>query len=218
MKFNDIELPADLQDKDKGCQIIRDNAEIIFKLDEEYGKIRVSGWPGGPNVLAFIPEEFRENWDKEFNWFIRANNLFDEVYKSSSGEGHYKYNIIRGDWKHNFAEHYIADGSLLISTPSHLALTSALWPDREPEQRAGPISVPPHSTSSPRLGRAAQDRLINTMYNERCAQGHTTSSNESENNYCNSVLESFPLSPAREPPNNFSVDWRPRDKCHFWPC
>ena len=112
----------------------------------------------------------------------------------------------------------LADGSLLISTPSHLALTSALWPDREPEQRTGPISVPPHSTSSPRLGRAAQDRLINTMYNERCAQGHTTSSNESENNYCNSVLESFPLSPAREPPNNFSVDWRPRDKCHFWPC
>lgn len=106
MKFNDIELPADLQDKDKGCQIIRDNAEIIFKLDEEYGKIRVNGWPGGPNVLAFIPEEFRENWDKEFNWYIRANNLFDEVYKSSSGEGHYKYNIIRGNWKHNFAEHY----------------------------------------------------------------------------------------------------------------
>ena len=56
--------------------------------------------------MAFIPEEFRENWDKEFDWFIRANNLFDEVYKSSSYEGHYKYNIIRGDWKHNFAEHY----------------------------------------------------------------------------------------------------------------
>ena len=106
MKFNDIELPADLQDKDKGSKLLADNNEIILKLDEEYGKIRVSGWPGGPNVLAFIPEEFRENWDKEFNWFIRANNLFDEVYKSSSGEGHYKYNIISGDWKHNFAEHY----------------------------------------------------------------------------------------------------------------
>ena len=113
----------------------------------------------------------------------------------------------------------LADGSLLISTPSHLALTSALWPDREPEQRAGPISIPPHSTSSPSLGPAAQDRLINTMHNEWCAQGHTTSSNESETNSCNfcpRVVPAEPCSP-REPPNNFSVDWRPRDKCHFWP-
>ena len=28
------------------------------------------------------------------------------MFKSSSNEGHYKYNIIKGDWKHNFAEHY----------------------------------------------------------------------------------------------------------------
>lgn len=106
MKFHDIELPADLLNKDKGVKILSDNDKIILHLDEEYGKIRVNGWPGGPYVLAFIPEEFRENWDKEFDWFIRANNLFDDVFKSSSGEGHYKYNIIRGDWKHNFAEHY----------------------------------------------------------------------------------------------------------------
>lgn len=106
MKFHDIELPADLLNKDKGVKILSDNDKIILHLDEEYGKIRVNGWPGGPHVLAFIPEEFRENWDKEFDWFIRANNLFDDVFKSSSGEGHYKYNIIRGDWKHNFAEHY----------------------------------------------------------------------------------------------------------------
>lgn len=106
MKFHDIELPADLQDKDKGSQIISDNNEIILNLDEEYNKIRIRGWPGGPCILAFIPEEFRANWDKEFDWFIRANHLFDEVFKSSFDEGHYKYNIIRGDWKHNFAEHY----------------------------------------------------------------------------------------------------------------
>lgn len=106
MKFNDIELPADLQDKDKGSQIIRDNVKIILNIDEEYGKIRVRGWIGGPDVLALIPEELRANWDKEFDWFCRANSLFDEVFKSSSDEGHYKYNIIRGDWKHNFAEHY----------------------------------------------------------------------------------------------------------------
>lgn len=106
MKFHDIELPADLQDKDKGFQIIRDNNKIILQLDEEYDKIRCKGWPGGPRVLAYIPEEFRENWDKEFNWFIRANHLFDEVFKSSSDEGHYRYNIIPGNWKHNVAEHY----------------------------------------------------------------------------------------------------------------
>ena len=106
MKYNDIELPADLNDKDKCFNIIKDNNEIILNLDEEYGKIRVRGWIDGPNVLAFIPEEFRANWDKEFDWFRRANNLFDEVFKSSSVEGHYKYNIIRGDWKHNFTEHY----------------------------------------------------------------------------------------------------------------
>lgn len=106
MKFNDIELPADLQDKDKCFQIIKDNNEIILNLDEEYGKIRVRGWIGGPDVLALISEELRANWDKEFDWFLRANHLFDEVFKSSSVEGHYKYNIIRGDWKHNFAEHY----------------------------------------------------------------------------------------------------------------
>ena len=106
MKYNDIELPADLNDKDKSFQIIKDNNEIILNLDEEYGKIRVRGWLGGPDILAFIPEEFRANWDKEFDWFRRANNLFDEVFKSSSVEGHYKYNIIRGDWKHNFTEHY----------------------------------------------------------------------------------------------------------------
>ena len=106
MKYNDIELPADLQDKVKGFKIISDNDKIILNLDEEYGKIRVRGWPGGPNILAFIPEEFRANWDKEFDWFIRANELFDEVFKSSHDEGHYKYNLIRGDWKHNFAEHY----------------------------------------------------------------------------------------------------------------
>ena len=107
MKYNDIELPADLlQDKDKGLNIIRENVKIILNLDEEYDKIRVRGWFGGPDILAFIPEEFRANWDKEFDWFLRANNLFDEVFKSSSVEGHYKYNIIRGDWKHNFTEHY----------------------------------------------------------------------------------------------------------------
>ena len=107
MKFNDIELPADLlKDKDKGSQIIRDNVKIIINLDEEYDKIRARSWPSGPDILAFIPEEFRANWDKEFDWFRRANSLFDEVFKSSSDEGHYKYNIIRGDWKHNFAEHY----------------------------------------------------------------------------------------------------------------
>lgn len=106
MKFHDIELPADLQEKDKGFQIIRDNNKIILQLDEEYDKIRCKGWPGGPRVLAYIPEEFRENWDKEFNWFIRANHLFDEVFKSSSDEGHYRYNIIPGNWKHNVAEHY----------------------------------------------------------------------------------------------------------------
>lgn len=106
MKFQDIELPADLQDKDKGFQIIKDNNKIILQLDEEYDKIRCKGWPGGPRVLAYIPEEFRENWDKEFNWFIRANHLFDEVFKSSSDEGHYRYNIIPGNWKHNVAEHY----------------------------------------------------------------------------------------------------------------
>lgn len=107
MKFNDIELPADLlKDKDKGSQIIRDNVKIIINLDEEYDKIRARSWPSGPDILAFIPEEFRANWDKEFYWFRRANSLFDEVFKSSSDEGHYKYNIIRGDWKHNFAEHY----------------------------------------------------------------------------------------------------------------
>lgn len=106
MKYNDIELPADLNDKDKGSQIIRDNVKIILNLDEEYGKIRVRSWPGGPQILAFIPEEFRSNWDKECDWFLRVNHLFDEVFKSSSVEGHYKYNIIRGDWKHNLAEHY----------------------------------------------------------------------------------------------------------------
>lgn len=106
MKYNEIELPADLNDKDKCFQIIKDNNEIILNLDEEYGKIRVRGWIGGPDVLALIPEEFRANWDKEFDWFLRANHLFDEVFKSSSVEGHYKYNIILGDWKHNFAEHY----------------------------------------------------------------------------------------------------------------
>lgn len=107
MKYNDIELPADLlKDKDKGSQIIRDNVNIIINLDEEYDKIRVRGWPSGPDILAFIPEEFRANWDNEFYWFRRANSLFDEVFKSSIDEGHYKYNIIRGDWKHNFAEHY----------------------------------------------------------------------------------------------------------------
>ena len=61
MKYNDIELPADLNDKDKGSQIIRDNVKIILNLDEEYGKIRVRSWPGGPQILAFIPEEFRAN-------------------------------------------------------------------------------------------------------------------------------------------------------------
>lgn len=106
MKYNDIELPADLQDKDNGFQIICDNDKIILNLDNEYSKIRCNGWPSGPNVLAFIPEEFRENWNKEFDWHRRANRLFDEVFKSSSDEGHYRYNIIRGDWKHNFAEHY----------------------------------------------------------------------------------------------------------------
>ena len=107
MKFNDIDLPADLlQDKDKGSNIIRDNCKIIINLDSEYDKIRVRGWPGGPDILAFIPEEFRVNWENEFDWYIRANTLFDEVFKSSSNEGHYKYNIIKGDWKHNFAEHY----------------------------------------------------------------------------------------------------------------
>ena len=106
MKFNDIELPVNLNDKDKGSQIIKDNNEIILNLDKEYGKIRVSGWIGGPDILDFIPEEFRANWDKEYYWFLRANHLFDEVFKSSSVEGHYKYNIIRGDWKHNLAEHY----------------------------------------------------------------------------------------------------------------
>lgn len=107
MKYNDIELPVDLlKDKDKGSQIIRDNVKIIINLDEEYDKIRARSWPSGPDILAFIPEEFRANWDKEFYWFRRANSLFDEVFKSSSDEGHYKYNIIRGDWKHNFAEHY----------------------------------------------------------------------------------------------------------------
>ena len=107
MRFHDIELPADLlKDKDNGYQIIMDNNKIILNLDEEYEKIRCKGWPSGSNVLAYIPEEFRANWDKEFDWYIRANNLFDEVFKSSSGEGHYRYNIIRGDWKHNFAEHY----------------------------------------------------------------------------------------------------------------
>lgn len=106
MKYNDIELPADLQDKDKGSKLIKDNVKIILQLDEEYDKIRCKGWPGGPRVLAYILEEFRENWDKEFNWFIRANHLFDEVFKSSSDEGHYRYNIIPGNWKHNVAEHY----------------------------------------------------------------------------------------------------------------
>lgn len=106
MKYNDIELPADLQDKDKGSNIIRDNDEIILNLDFEYGKIRVRSWLGGPDILAFIPEEFRANWDNEFYWYIRANTLFDEVFKSSSNDGHYKYNIIPGDWKHNLAEHY----------------------------------------------------------------------------------------------------------------
>ena len=106
MKYNNIELPADIQDKVKGSNLIRENVKIILNLDEEYGKIRVRGWPGGPQILAFIPEEFRANWEKEFDWFIRANELFDEVFKSSSNEGHYKYNLIRGDWKHNFAEHY----------------------------------------------------------------------------------------------------------------
>ena len=74
MKYNDIELPADLNDKDKCFQIIKDNNEIILNLDEEYGKIRVRGWLGGPDILAFIPEEFSANWDKEFDWFRRANN------------------------------------------------------------------------------------------------------------------------------------------------
>lgn len=106
MKYHDIELPAALQNRDEGLKLLRDNDYIILNLDNEYDKIRVKGWPGGPRILAFIPEEFRANWDKEFNWFIRANNLFDEVFKSSSDEGHYRYNIIRGDWKHNFAEHY----------------------------------------------------------------------------------------------------------------
>ena len=106
MKYNDIELPADLQDKGKGSNLIRENVKIILNLDEEYDKIRVRGWPGGPQILAYIPEEFRENWEKEFDWFIRANSLFDEVFKSSLNEGHYKYNIIKGDWKHNLAEHY----------------------------------------------------------------------------------------------------------------
>lgn len=106
MKYNDIELPADLQDKGKGSNLIIENVKIILNLDEEYDKIRVRGWPGGPKILAYIPEEFRENWEKEFDWFIRANSLFDEVFKSSLNEGHYKYNIIKGDWKHNLAEHY----------------------------------------------------------------------------------------------------------------
>lgn len=106
MKYNDIELPADLQDKGKGSNLIRENVKIILNLDEEYDKIRVRWWPGGPQILAYIPEEFRENWEKEFDWFIRANSLFDEVFKSSLNEGHYKYNIIKGDWKHNLAEHY----------------------------------------------------------------------------------------------------------------
>lgn len=106
MKYNDIELPADLQDKGKGSNLIIENVKIILNLDEEYNKIRVRGWPGGPKILAYIPEEFRENWEKEFDWFIRANSLFDEVFKSSLNEGHYKYNIIKGDWKHNLAEHY----------------------------------------------------------------------------------------------------------------
>jgi hypothetical protein len=106
MKFHDIELPADLQDRNKGLKLIEDNNKIILNLDDEYSKIRVRSWPGGPRILAFIPEEFRANWDKESDWFLRANNLFDEVFKSSSIEGHYKYNIIQGDWKHNFAEHY----------------------------------------------------------------------------------------------------------------
>lgn len=106
MKYNDIELPADLHDKGKGSNLIRENVKIILNLDEEYDKIRVRGWPGGHQILAYIPEEFRENWEKEFDWFIRANSLFDEVFKSSLNEGHYKYNIIKGDWKHNLAEHY----------------------------------------------------------------------------------------------------------------
>jgi hypothetical protein len=106
MKFHDIELPADLQDRNKGLKLIEDNNKIILNLDDEYSKIRVRSWPGGPRILAFIPEEFRANWDKESDWFLRANNLFDEVFKSSSIEGHYKYNRIPGDWKHNFEEHY----------------------------------------------------------------------------------------------------------------
>lgn len=106
MKFHDIELPADLQDRNKGLKLIEDNNKIILNLDDEYSKIRVRSWPGGPRILAFIPEEFRANWDKESDWFIRANNLFDEVFKSSSIEGHYQYNRIPGDWKHNFEEHY----------------------------------------------------------------------------------------------------------------
>ena len=28
------------------------------------------------------------------------------MFKSSSIEGHYQYNRIPGDWKHNFEEHY----------------------------------------------------------------------------------------------------------------
>lgn len=106
MKYNDIELPADLQDKDKGSKLIKDNVKIILNLDEEYGKIRVRSWPGGPRILDFIPEEFRANWEKEFDWFCRANHLFDEVFNSSSDEGHYQYNRIPGDWKHNLEEHY----------------------------------------------------------------------------------------------------------------
>lgn len=106
MKYNDIELPEELKDKDKGRKLLTENDTIILNLDEEYNKIKCQGWICGPRVLSLIPEELKSIWDSEFNWHRRANELFDYVFNSSSGEGHYKYNIIPHDWEHNFAEHY----------------------------------------------------------------------------------------------------------------
>lgn len=108
MKYNDIELPEDLKDKDKGAQLIRDNYHIILNLYDEYNKIKCQGWISGPSVLSLIPEDLKTIWDSEFNWHRRANDLFDYVFNSASDEGLYKYTRIPHDWKHNFAEHYKA--------------------------------------------------------------------------------------------------------------
>ena len=69
------------------------------KLELEVGLVDLKFW-------LLFQKNSEQIWDKECDWFLRVNHLFDEVFKSSSVEGHYKYNIIRGDWKHNFAEHY----------------------------------------------------------------------------------------------------------------